>query len=70
MLLCREPRAIFSRVLLLFSLTDTLEEEEMGSGGQGQLYTILLVNSGRLAFPSYTVQRSAMVFRERDDLIR
>uniref|UniRef100_A0AAY4B764 Fanconi-associated nuclease n=1 Tax=Denticeps clupeoides TaxID=299321 RepID=A0AAY4B764_9TELE len=68
--LCREARAVFSRLLLLFSLTDTLEEEEMGSGGHGQLYTILLVNSGRLAFPSYTVQRMARLFRDRDDLIR
>ncbi|KAG9273259.1 fanconi-associated nuclease 1 [Astyanax mexicanus] len=66
----RGPRAVFSRVLLLFSLTDTLEEEETAAGGQGQLYTILLVNSGRLAFPAYTVQRSAQVFMDRDDLIR
>ncbi|KAG7281003.1 hypothetical protein CRUP_016635 [Coryphaenoides rupestris] len=68
--LCRGPRAVFSRVLLLFSLTDSVEEEEMASGGQGQLYTILLVNSGRLAFPDYTVQRSARLFQDRDDLIR
>ncbi|XP_062860610.1 fanconi-associated nuclease 1 [Trichomycterus rosablanca] len=68
--LCRDPRAVFSRVLLLFSLTDTMEEEEMASGGQSQLYTILLVNSGRLAFPDYTVNRSAQVFRDREDLIR
>lgn len=64
----RGPRAVFSRVLLLFSLTDTVEEEEMASGGQ--LYTILLVNSGRLAFPDYTVERSTRVFQDRDDLIR
>ncbi|KAG7473421.1 hypothetical protein MATL_G00095650 [Megalops atlanticus] len=67
---CRGPRAVFSRVLLLFSLTDALEEEEAGAGGQNQLYTILLVNSGRLAFPAYTVLRRAMVFQDRDDLIR
>uniref|UniRef100_A0A8C2KB68 Fanconi-associated nuclease n=1 Tax=Cyprinus carpio TaxID=7962 RepID=A0A8C2KB68_CYPCA len=42
--LCRRSRAVFSRVLLLFSLTDTLEEEEMAAGGQGQLYTILLIH--------------------------
>ncbi|KAM4618224.1 fanconi-associated nuclease 1-like [Polymixia lowei] len=65
----RGPRAVFSRVLLLFSLTDPMEEEEMAAGGQGQLYTILLVNSGRLAFPDYTVQRSAKLFRDREDLI-
>ncbi|KAI3371210.1 hypothetical protein L3Q82_023840, partial [Scortum barcoo] len=68
--LCRGPRAVFSRILLLFSLTDTMDEEEMAAGGQNQLYTILLVNSGRLAFPDYTVQRAAKVFRDREDLIR
>ncbi|KAI7802181.1 hypothetical protein IRJ41_002648 [Triplophysa rosa] len=68
--LCRRSRAVFSRLLLLFSLTDTLEEEEMAAGGQGQLYTILLVNSGRLAFPDYTVNRSARLFQDRDNLIR
>ncbi|KAJ8249174.1 hypothetical protein GJAV_G00231970 [Gymnothorax javanicus] len=68
---CRGPREVFSRVLLLFSLTDSLEEEEAGAaGGQSQLYTILLVNSGRLAFPSYTVLRRDRVFQDRDDLIR
>ncbi|KAM3870555.1 fanconi-associated nuclease 1 [Diretmus argenteus] len=68
--LCRGPRAVFSRVLLLFSLTDTMEEDEMAAGGQSQLYTILLVKSGRLAFPDYTVQRSAKLFQDREDLIR
>ncbi|KAM8860850.1 fanconi-associated nuclease 1 isoform 1-T1 [Synchiropus picturatus] len=68
--LCRPPRAVFSRILLLFSLTDTMDEEEMAAGGQNQLYTILLVNSGRLAFPDYTIQRVAKLFRDRDDLIR
>ncbi|GLD58850.1 fanconi-associated nuclease 1 [Lates japonicus] len=68
--LCRGPRAVFSRILLLFSLTDTMDEEEMAAGGQNQLFTILLVNSGRLAFPDYTVQRRAKVFQDREDLIR
>ncbi|XP_040893434.1 fanconi-associated nuclease 1 isoform X2 [Toxotes jaculatrix] len=68
--LCRGPRAVFSRILLLFSLTDTMDEEEMAAGGQNQLFTILLVNSGRLAFPNYTVQRAAKVFQDREDLIR
>uniref|UniRef100_A0A671VRE2 Fanconi-associated nuclease n=1 Tax=Sparus aurata TaxID=8175 RepID=A0A671VRE2_SPAAU len=68
--LCRGPRAVFSRILLLFSLTDTMDEEEMAAGGQNQLFTILLVNSGRLAFPDYTVQRTAKVFQDREDLIR
>lgn len=70
MRLCRRPRAVFSRILLLFSLTDTMDEEEVVGGGQSQLFTILLVNSGRLAFPDYTVQRTAKVFQDREDLIR
>ncbi|XP_056334497.1 fanconi-associated nuclease 1 [Danio aesculapii] len=68
--LCRSSRVVFSRVLLLFTLTDTLEEEDLASGGQGQLYTILLVNSGRLAFPEYSVHRSTRLFQDRDDCIR
>nr|XP_046249136.1 fanconi-associated nuclease 1 [Scatophagus argus] len=68
--LCQGPRAVFSRILLLFSLTDTMDEEEMAAGGQSQLFTILLVNSGRLAFPVYAVQRKAKVFQDREDLIR
>lgn len=70
MRLCRGARAVFSRILLLFSLTDSMDEEEMAAGGQSQLFTILLVNSGRLAFPDYTVQRAAKVFQDREDLIR
>lgn len=47
-----------------------MDEEEMAAGGQNQLFTILLVNSGRLAFPDYTVQRTVKVFQDREDLIR
>ncbi|XP_037001784.2 fanconi-associated nuclease 1 [Artibeus jamaicensis] len=68
--LCKGPRAVFSRVLLLFSLTDSLEEEEASCGGQGQLSTVLLVNLGRVAFPQYTVHRETQIFQDREDLIR
>ncbi|KAG5839385.1 hypothetical protein ANANG_G00204430 [Anguilla anguilla] len=47
-----------------------LAGQEAGAGGQNQLYTILLVNSGRLAFPAYTVLRRERVFQDREDLIR
>ncbi|KAM4746922.1 LOW QUALITY PROTEIN: fanconi-associated nuclease 1 [Rhinophrynus dorsalis] len=67
---CRAPRAVFSRVLLLFSLTDSMEVEEAASGGQTQLSTVLMVNMGRTVFPQYTVQRSTRIFQDRDDLIR
>ncbi|XP_041075461.1 fanconi-associated nuclease 1 [Polyodon spathula] len=67
---CKGPRAVFSRVLLLFSLSDSVEDEETGSGGQGQLYTVLMVNMGRMSFPDYTVHRERKVFRDREDLIR
>ncbi|KAM9092586.1 fanconi-associated nuclease 1 isoform 1-T2 [Megaptera novaeangliae] len=67
---CRDPRAVFSRVLLLFSLTHAVEEEEAACGGQGQLSTVLLVNLGRMEFPRYTVSRKTQIFQDREDLIR
>nr|XP_042709764.1 fanconi-associated nuclease 1 isoform X4 [Chrysemys picta bellii] len=67
---CKGPRAVFSRVLLLFSLTDSVEDEEAASGGQGQLSTLLMVNMGRTVFPSYTVNRKTAIFQDREDLIR
>ncbi|KAG8516281.1 Fanconi-associated nuclease 1, partial [Galemys pyrenaicus] len=67
---CRGPRAVFSRILLLFSLTDSLDDEDAACGGQGQLSTVLLVNLGRVEFPRYTVHRKTQIFQDRDDLIR
>ncbi|NWX29535.1 FAN1 nuclease, partial [Notiomystis cincta] len=67
---CKEPRAVFSRILLLFSLPESLEEEEAGSAGQGLLSTVLRANMGRMVFPSYTVNRKTQVFQDREDLIR
>ncbi|NXP14473.1 FAN1 nuclease, partial [Thinocorus orbignyianus] len=66
--ICKGPRAVFSRILLLFSLS--VEDEEAGSAGQGQLFTVLMVNMGRMVFPSYTVNRKTQVFQDREDLIR
>ncbi|KAI2573308.1 FANCD2 and FANCI associated nuclease 1 [Homo sapiens] len=68
--ICKGPRAVFSRILLLFSLTDSMEDEDAACGGQGQLSTVLLVNLGRMEFPSYTINRKTHIFQDRDDLIR
>ncbi|NXP50138.1 FAN1 nuclease, partial [Heliornis fulica] len=67
---CKGPRAVFSRILLLFSLSEAMEDEEAGSAGQGQLFTVFMVNMGRMVFPSYTVNRRTQVFQDREDLIR
>ncbi|KAM6202427.1 fanconi-associated nuclease 1 [Rhynchocyon petersi] len=67
---CKGPRAVFSRILLLFSLTDSVEDEEAACGGQGQLSTVLLVNLGRMEFPSYTINRKTQIFQNREDLIK
>ncbi|KFP76336.1 Fanconi-associated nuclease 1, partial [Acanthisitta chloris] len=67
---CKGPRAVFSRILLLFSLSESMEDEEAGSAGQGQLFTVLMANMRRMVFPSYTVNRKTQVFQDRDDLIR
>ncbi|XP_053437947.1 fanconi-associated nuclease 1 [Nycticebus coucang] len=68
--ICKGPRAVFSRILLLFSLTDSAEDEDAACGGQGQLSTVLLVNLGQVAFPSYTINRKTQIFQDREDLIR
>ncbi|XP_053573530.1 fanconi-associated nuclease 1 [Bombina bombina] len=67
---CRARRAVFSRVLLLFSLTESMEVEEAASGGHTQLSTVLMVNMGRMTFPEYTVNRPTRIFQDREDLIR
>ncbi|NWR86050.1 FAN1 nuclease, partial [Furnarius figulus] len=67
---CKGPRAVFARVLLLFSLPESVEDEEAGSAGQGQLFTVLLAHMGRTVFPTYTVNRQTQPFQDRDDLIR
>ncbi|XP_045141698.1 fanconi-associated nuclease 1 isoform X2 [Echinops telfairi] len=69
--ICKGPRAVFSRILLLFSLTNSMEDEEAACGGQGQLSTVLLlVNFGQIKFPSYTIYRKTKIFQDRDDLIK
>ncbi|NWR43570.1 FAN1 nuclease, partial [Regulus satrapa] len=64
---CRGARAVFARILLLFLLPESLEEEE---AGQGLLSTVLRANMGLMVFPSYTVNRKTQVFQDREDLIR
>uniref|UniRef100_G1PTA7 Fanconi-associated nuclease n=1 Tax=Myotis lucifugus TaxID=59463 RepID=G1PTA7_MYOLU len=46
---CTDPRAVFSGALLLFSLTNS-EEEEAACGGQGQLLTVLLDRDDRSGY--------------------
>lgn len=60
------PRAVFSRALLLFDLSEAPEED----GGRDPLSAVLLAGLGRVAFPRYTVCRAARIFQDRDDLIR
>ncbi|XP_072038420.1 fanconi-associated nuclease 1-like [Amphiura filiformis] len=65
-----EPRTVFSRILLLFSLAVNTEDEEQASGGQTQMQTLLMVNMGRVSYPTYAVFRTRKIFRCREDLIR
>ncbi|XP_072348738.1 fanconi-associated nuclease 1 [Scyliorhinus torazame] len=63
-------RAVFSRLLLLFNLTDWTDEEEVSSAGRTSLSTLLKVNMGHFTFPNYTVLREKKIFQHRDDLLR
>ncbi|XP_038072223.1 fanconi-associated nuclease 1-like [Patiria miniata] len=68
--LSKEPRIIFSRLLLLFSLTTDMDDEDKASGGMSQLQTLLLSNMGRVTYPTYTVMRTVKIFATREDLLR
>lgn len=69
--LAKEPRVIFNRIILLFSLVrQDLMDEDKGSAGQSALHTELLVNMGKMSYPVYTVYRTRSFFASREDLLR
>ncbi|XP_041464130.1 fanconi-associated nuclease 1-like isoform X1 [Lytechinus variegatus] len=69
--LTKEPRTVFNRIIMLFSLVrQDLIEEEKGSSGQSALQTELLVNMGRMSYPAYTVFRTRSFFASKEDLLR
>ncbi|XP_071845071.1 fanconi-associated nuclease 1-like isoform X2 [Apostichopus japonicus] len=68
--LCKEHRAVFTRICLLFSPVLMTDDEENASGGQNQLQALLLVNFGKVIYPAYKINRTRKIFRGRDDLIR
>ncbi|KAL8595789.1 hypothetical protein ACOMHN_012208 [Nucella lapillus] len=68
--LCKGGRTVFVRAMMLHSLINTNAEDDSGSGGQGQLFQMLMVNMGRVIYPDYTVNRHTRIFSCRQDLIR
>ncbi|XP_023234892.1 fanconi-associated nuclease 1-like [Centruroides sculpturatus] len=65
-----EAREVFIRVMILFSLTSLIEnEDEPGGGLQQQLYTLLMVNTGKIVFPAYKISQKTTLFQTRNDLI-
>ncbi|XP_048584265.1 fanconi-associated nuclease 1 [Nematostella vectensis] len=66
----KEPRSVFARALLLFSMNVLPDDEDNRSNGQQQqLSTIFLVNVGKLTYPTYTITRELAVFPTREHLI-
>ncbi|KAH9513349.1 Fanconi-associated nuclease 1 [Bulinus truncatus] len=65
-----ECRKVFVRVMMLFSLVNTSVDDDAGISGQAQLFQLLLVNIGKLVYPSYTVDKVHNIFSDRDDVIR
>ncbi|XP_033750613.1 fanconi-associated nuclease 1-like [Pecten maximus] len=69
--LMEEPRTVFLRLLMLFSLNDTILDEDNGTGSQGQqLFQMLQVNIGKLVYPAYTVNKNRAIFGDRDTFLR
>ncbi|XP_071115820.1 fanconi-associated nuclease 1-like [Haliotis cracherodii] len=64
------PRRVFVRLLMLFSVIHSWLEEDQGSGGQTQLYQMLLVNMGKVVYPQFTVNKRTALIRDREGLLR
>ncbi|KAG8190340.1 hypothetical protein JTE90_014444 [Oedothorax gibbosus] len=65
------PKRLFTRVLMLFSLPTISEDDDEAAGGQQQqLITLLQVNKGELVFPVCKRNKEAVIFCDRDELIR
>ena len=55
---------------MLYSILDTHGDDEHDGGGQGQLFRLLMVNTGQLVYPEYSIKKEHCIFRGRDDVIR
>ncbi|KAK3097939.1 hypothetical protein FSP39_014690, partial [Pinctada imbricata] len=79
-----EPRKVFIRTLMLFSLTDTILDEDMANGQATQLlrmlyvvatcsilssFRMLQVNIGAVVYPTYTVNKQTHIFPDREALL-
>ncbi|XP_013413515.1 fanconi-associated nuclease 1 [Lingula anatina] len=65
-----EVRAVFNRILTLFSLTTSATvQDEDSQGAQQQLFQLLMTNIGKIVYPSYTVNRTTTVFKTRTELL-
>ncbi|KAI8774684.1 fanconi-associated nuclease 1 [Biomphalaria glabrata] len=65
-----EPRRVFVRVIMLYSVVNTSVDEDTGVSGQTQLFQMLMVNMGKLVYPTYTVNKVHNIFSCREDVIR
>ncbi|XP_070542863.1 fanconi-associated nuclease 1-like [Ptychodera flava] len=69
--LIRDVKAIFTRLVLLFSLKNVADEEDFyADGGQSLLSMLFLANYGRVVYPKYTVYRPTVLFRSRDEFLK
>ncbi|GFS12920.1 fanconi-associated nuclease 1-like [Elysia marginata] len=64
------PRALFVRVMMLFSVVNTSLDEDSGSGGQGQLFHMLMVNMGKIVYPEFQIVKTHSIFGCRADVLR
>lgn len=68
--LSESPRFVFVRMLMLFSLTDTILDDDNANPGQTQLFRMLQVNIGETVYPTFTVSRVTQIFKDRDSVLR
>ncbi|XP_056021881.1 fanconi-associated nuclease 1-like isoform X2 [Ostrea edulis] len=65
-----EPRFVFVRMIMLFSLTDTILDDDNANAGQSQLFRMLQVNIGDTVYPTFNVNRETQIFKDRESVLR
>ncbi|KAJ7385438.1 Fanconi-associated nuclease 1 [Desmophyllum pertusum] len=68
--LASDPKDVFCRLLLLFTMNVIPDDEDAANNGQAQqVSTLYLANIGKVIYPAYVIDRPTPVFHSRDSLV-
>jgi Fanconi-associated nuclease 1 len=65
----KDRQSVFERVLILFSMTTSLEEDGESTAGKSEIYNLLQVNVGSVVYAPYTIDRPSLLIATRQELL-